>query len=46
MIQEQTVADIVTNDIRTATVFNKFGIDFCCGGKKNWKLLAMKKVSI
>jgi len=34
MTQNQTVADIVTQDIRTATVFKKYGIDFCCGGGK------------
>jgi regulator of cell morphogenesis and NO signaling len=30
------VTDIVTNDYRTAEVFRKFNIDFCCGGK--WPL--------
>ncbi len=33
-IQELTVAEIVANDYRTAEVFKKHGIDFCCGGKK------------
>lgn len=27
------VADIVTNDYRTADVFRKYGIGYCCGGK-------------
>lgn len=30
------VTDIVTQDYRTAAVFRKHGIDFCCGGK--WPL--------
>jgi len=30
------VTDIVTNDYRTAEVFRKYGIDYCCGGK--WPL--------
>jgi len=30
------VADIVSADYRTADVFRKYGIDFCCGGK--WPL--------
>jgi regulator of cell morphogenesis and NO signaling len=30
------VSDIVRQDYRTASVFNKYGIDFCCGGK--WPL--------
>ena len=29
-----TVGEIVTKDFRTASVFSKYGIDFCCGGDK------------
>ena len=28
----KTVAQIVASDMRTATIFKKYGIDFCCGG--------------
>lgn len=30
----KTVAQIVASDMRTATIFKKYGIDFCCGGGK------------
>jgi regulator of cell morphogenesis and NO signaling len=30
------VRDIVTSDYRTADIFKKYGIEFCCGG--NWPL--------
>lgn len=33
--QDKTVAGLVTEDYRRAEVFKKFGIDFCCGGKKS-----------
>jgi regulator of cell morphogenesis and NO signaling len=33
------VTDIVTHDYRTADVFRKYDIDFCCGGK--WPLEVM-----
>ena len=33
-LEELTVGEIVTEDFRTAGVFKKYGLDFCCGGKK------------
>ncbi len=30
-----TIGDIVTADFRTASVFEEFGIDFCCGGRRS-----------
>ena len=33
-MKEKTIADIVTADIRTASIFKRYGIDFCCGGGK------------
>jgi len=34
---EKTVGEIVTKDYRTASVFESFGIDFCCRGNKELK---------
>lgn len=31
-LQTQTVAEMVTENIKTAHIFKKYGIDFCCGG--------------
>lgn len=33
-ISEPTLGQIATSDLRKAKVFKKFGLDFCCGGKK------------
>ncbi len=34
IFKEQKVGEIVAEDYRTAGVFKKFGLDFCCGGGK------------
>src|SRR3989339_544175 len=31
--KDQTIAQCVANNYQTATIFNKYKIDFCCGGK-------------
>jgi regulator of cell morphogenesis and NO signaling len=32
---ETTIGEIVADDFRAAAVFQRFGIDFCCGGKRS-----------
>lgn len=32
---ETTVGEIVAGDFRAAAVFDEFGIDFCCGGRRS-----------
>lgn len=32
--KSETIGEMVVNDYRKAEVFRKFGLDFCCGGKK------------
>jgi len=41
--QEETIGDLVTRDYRTAQVFKRFGIDFCCGGKRTITEACAKK---
>ncbi len=40
---EKTIAELVTEDFRRAGVFRKYGIDFCCGGKKPLQTVATEK---
>lgn len=34
-LESATVGDIVAGDFRAAGVFEQFGIDFCCGGRRS-----------
>ena len=36
-ISEETLGEIAAKDLRKAQVFKKYGLDFCCGGKKTVK---------
>lgn len=40
---QETIGEIVAKDFRKAQVFKKFGIDFCCGGKKTVAEVCSKK---
>ncbi len=33
-LSTSTIKEIVTNDFRTAAIFEKYSLDFCCGGAK------------
>lgn len=41
--EDATVAQIVTEDYRSADVFKKYSIDFCCGGKVSLQTICSKK---
>jgi len=40
---EETLGQIAANDLRKAEVFKKYGLDFCCGGKKTVKEACAEK---
>lgn len=40
---EATIGEIAAKDLRKAEVFKKFGIDFCCGGKKTVRQVCAEK---
>jgi regulator of cell morphogenesis and NO signaling len=35
--QDETLGQIAARDLRKAQIFKKYGLDFCCGGKKTVK---------
>jgi len=35
LLENARVGDVVASDFRTAAVFQRFGIDFCCGGRRS-----------
>ncbi|TCJ12135.1 iron-sulfur cluster repair di-iron protein [Flaviaesturariibacter flavus] len=39
----ETVGEIAAKDLRKAEVFRKYGIDFCCGGKKSLQQTCAEK---
>ncbi|HET8828342.1 MAG TPA: iron-sulfur cluster repair di-iron protein, partial [Pelobium sp.] len=40
---EETLGEIAVKDLRKAEVFKKYGIDFCCGGKKTVREVCSEK---
>jgi regulator of cell morphogenesis and NO signaling len=40
---EETLGEIAVKDLRKASVFKKYGLDFCCGGKKTVKEACAEK---
>ena len=42
-IDDKSVAEIVTQNIKTADIFKKNGIDFCCGGNVSVQKICAKK---
>ena len=40
---DETLGEIVAKDLRKAEVFKKYGLDFCCGGKKTVKQACAEK---
>lgn len=43
LMEKKTVAELVSDNYRTAEVFKKHGIDFCCGGKKTIGQVCLEK---
>lgn len=41
--KEETLGEIAAKDLRKAEVFKKYGLDFCCGGKKTVKEACAEK---
>lgn len=43
----KSIGSIVADDFRTATIFNKYKIDFCCNGHKSFaEVCEAKKINV
>ena len=42
-VEQLTVGEYVANDFRTAALFSKYGIDFCCKGNRTLEEVCAKK---
>ena len=42
-LEQLTVGEYVANDFRTAALFSKYGIDFCCKGNRTLEEVCAKK---
>ena len=42
-LEQLTVGEYVANDFRTAALFSKYGIDFCCKGNRTLEEVCIKK---
>jgi regulator of cell morphogenesis and NO signaling len=40
---DETLGQIAAKDLRKAAIFKKYGLDFCCGGKKTVKEACLEK---
>ena len=40
---EESVGEIAAKDIKKVAIFKKYGIDFCCGGKKTLSQVCVEK---
>jgi len=43
MQEKTTIGDFVSQDFRTAAIFSKYGIDFCCKGQRTIEEVCTKK---
>jgi regulator of cell morphogenesis and NO signaling len=43
LVKNTTIGQLVTADWRKAEVFKKYGIDFCCGGKRTVEEVCLEK---
>lgn len=43
MLEHLTIGEYVANDFRTAALFSRYGIDFCCKGNRTLEEVCIKK---